>query len=111
MISRGLMAKAGCSAPTPPGERGDHLVIRAAPGRRVDRLRRELEMLVAAGGVEVVVLEKHGRRQHDVGVPRGVGQKLLVHADEQIVARKAAPHLLLMRGDRQRIGVLDRASP
>jgi hypothetical protein len=30
-----------------------------------------------------------------------------VHADEQVVAREAAPHLLLIGGDGERIGVLD----
>jgi len=35
-----------------------------------------------------VVLEEHGRRQNDVGVSRGVGHELLVHAHEQVFAAK-----------------------
>ena len=50
---------------------------------------RELQVLMRARGIDVVVLEEHRRGQHDVGVARGVGQELLVHAGEQILARKA----------------------
>ena len=107
MISRGLIAKPRMLGAEPLGERRDHIVVGAAALRRLDRLRAELQILVAAGGVEVVVLEEHRRRQHDVGDARGVGHELLVHADEQVLARKAAPHLLLIGRDGQRIGVLD----
>ncbi len=107
MISRGTHGEGGMSCADALGERRDHFVIRAAAGRRVDRLGRKLEMLVTPRSVEVVVLEEHGRRQNDVGVARGVGHELLVHADEQVFAGETAPHLFLMRGDRERIGVLD----
>ena len=64
-------------------------------------------MLVAAGLVDVVVLQEHGGRQHHVGHPGGLGQKLLVHADEQVVAREPALDPVLVGRDRDRIGVLD----
>ena len=67
MISRGLMAKPGWRGAEPLGERADDFVVGAAASRRLDRLGAELQILVAAAGVEVVVLEEHRRRQHDVG--------------------------------------------
>src|SRR5208337_5278741 len=76
-------------------DRGDHLVVRAASSRRLDRLRSELEVLMASGRVNVVVLEKHRRRKNNVGIAGGVGHELLMNANEQVVARKAAPDLLL----------------
>ena len=81
----------------PLSETGDHFVIRAAALRRFDHLRRELQVLVASGGIKVVMLEEHGRRQDDIGIARGVGHELLVNACEQVVARKSAPDLLLVR--------------
>ena len=88
-------------------ERGDHLVIRAAALGRVDHLGGELQVLMASGGVDVVVLQKHGGGQDDVGVARGVGHELLVDAGEQVIARKAAAHFLLMRRDGKRVRVLN----
>ena len=40
-------------------------------------------------------------------IARGLGHELLVHADEQILARKAALDPLLLGRDRDRVGVLD----
>ena len=65
--SRGVMAKPGCSAPRRSRQRADHLVVGAAFAGRLDQLRPEQNVLVAAALVDVVVLEEHGRRQHDVG--------------------------------------------
>ena len=69
-------------------KRCDHLVIGAAALGRVDRLRGELQVLMASGGVNVVVFQKHGGGQDDVGIARGVGHELFVHAGEEIVTRK-----------------------
>ena len=93
------------------GEFGDHLVIGAAAFGRVDHLGGELQVLMAAGGIDVVVLQKHGGRQDDVGVARGVGHELFVDAGEQIFARKAAAHFLLMRRDRERVRILNEHRP
>ena len=92
-------------------QRDDHLVVRAAALRRLDDLRRELQVLVAARGVDVVVFEEHRRGQHDVGVARRVGHELLVHAGEQVLAREAVPHLLLMRARRRAGWCSGSASP
>ena len=67
----------------------------------------QLQIGVGAGGVEIVVLEKCRRRQHDVGHRRGLGHELLVDADEQVVAGKALTHETEFRGDHHRIGILD----
>ena len=73
-----------------PGQLADHVVVLAAsPGGSIS-LARHLEDGVAARGVEVVVLEERRGRQHDVGEGRRLGQELLVHADEQVLAREAA---------------------
>jgi hypothetical protein len=53
------------------------------------------------------VLDEHGRRQDDIGRFRGVGHELLVYADEQIVAGKAALDGVLIGRDRNRIGILN----
>ena len=105
--SRGVIAKPGCSAPSRFASAADHLVIGAAFARRLDQLRPEDDVLMAAAAIDVVVLEEHRRRQHDVGHLRRLGHELLVHADEQVVARKAALDLRLVGRDRHRIGVLD----
>ena len=64
-------------------------------------------MLVAAAAIDVVMLEEHGGRQHDVGELGRVGHELLVHAGEQVVAQEALLHQPLLRRDIGRIGVLD----
>ena len=89
------------------GQRANHLVIVAAFARRLDQLGAEDEVLVAAAAIDIVVLKKGGRRQHHVRHLRGLGHELLVDADEQIVARKAALDLVLVGRNRHRIGVLD----
>ena len=95
----------------PLGQRADHVVVRSAFAGRLDQLRPEQDVLAAAGQIEVVVLDEHGGGQHDIGGARGVGHELLVHADEQIVAGKAALDRLLIGGDGDRIGVLGEAAP
>ena len=62
---------------------------------------------MAAALIDVVVLEKHGRRQDHVGHAGGLGHELLVHAHEQVLARKAALDAILLGRDRDRVGVLD----
>ena len=72
---------------------------------RIDCLGGELEMLMASGGVKVVVLREHGGGQNNVGVVRGVSHELFVDASEQVIARKSAAHFLLVRGDGERVRV------
>ena len=105
--SRGVMAKPGCSAPS---RRASAPITswleRHSPGGSISFGPSRMYWLPPAV-IEVVVLDEHGGRQHDVGDFRGVGHELLVHADEQIVAREAALDHLLVGRDRHRIGVLD----
>src|ERR1700733_8840456 len=91
----------------PASERANDLMIRAASFRRIDRLWRELEKLMCACGVDVVVLEEHRRREHNVGKTRGISHELLMHADKQILARESLPNFFLVGRDHHRIGVLD----
>ena len=65
------------------------------------------DVLVAAALVDVVMLEEHGGRQHDVGELGRVGHELLVHAGEQVVAQEALLHQPLLGRDIGRVGVLD----
>ena len=88
-------------------QRANHLVIGAALTGRLDELRPEQNVLAAAGGIKIVVLDEHGGRQDDVRDLGGVGHELLVHADEQILAGETALDHVLVRRDRDRIGVLD----
>ena len=62
---------------------------------------------MAAALIDVVMLEEHGGRQHDIGEFRRFGHELLVHAGEQILARQSLLHLGLVGRHRGRIGVLD----
>ena len=61
---------------------------------------------MAAAHIDVVMLQEGRRRQHDVGVARGVGHELLVHGEEQVVALEALAYLDRFRRDRRRIDVL-----
>ena len=74
--------------PRSPGP-ADHLVVGAALARRLDQLGAELDVAVAAGLVDVVVLEEHRRGQHDVGHRGRLGHELLVHGDEQVLAQRS----------------------
>ena len=73
----------------PLGQRADDDMVRARLGVGLDHLARDLEAGVAAGDVDVVVLEEGRRRQHDVGHRGGLGHELLVDAQEEILARHA----------------------
>ena len=74
--------------------------------RRLDQLGAEHQKLVAAALVEIVVFQKHRRRQHDVGHRSRFGHEMLVNADEQVVAREAALHLALRGRHDDRVGAL-----
>ena len=47
----------------------DDEMVGARPFGRIDQLRPQDDVLVAAAAIDVVVLEEHGGRQHDVGEP------------------------------------------
>ncbi len=89
------------------GQGREHGMIAAAFGKGCEQLAGDLQPRVARGGVQIVMFEEHGRRQDDIGIGRGVGQELLVHDREQILAREAGTHLAELGRDAQRVGVLD----
>ena len=88
-------------------EIGDHLMVVAAFARRLDELPPEHDVLMATALIEVVMFEEHGGGQHDIGEFRRLGHELLVHADEEILARQTLLHLVLVGRDGSRVGVLD----
>ncbi len=85
----------------------DDVVVGPALGERLEDRLVDLDRGVRAGLVDVGMLEEHGGRQDDVGHARRVGQELLVHGDEQVVAREAPVHLAEVGRDAHRVGVLD----
>ena len=110
MIWRGVMAKPRMLGADALGQRADDLVVGAALARRLDQLGAQHDVLVAAALVDVVVLQEHGGRQHHVGHLRGRRHELLVHADEQVLAREARLHLALLGRHLHRVHVLDEAA-
>ena len=74
-----------------------------ALAQRLNRLMRNLQVVMAIGQDKIFVLEEGGGRKHDVGKIGGVGEELLVHHGEQIVALQALPDQVLLRTDRCRI--------
>ena len=108
MISRGLMREAADAPPrrASPGAQTTSWFERHSPGGSTS-FGPSMHVLVPAALVEVVVLHEHRRRQDDVGHHGRLGHELLVHADEEVLAGKAPLHELLLRRDRDRIGVLD----
>ena len=74
--------------------------------RRRNRLRR-VKHHRAVAHREVVVLEEARRGQHQVRVAGGVGQNLVEHDREQILAFEAAPHEFLVRQRGERVRVVD----
>ena len=85
--------EAGMLGAEPPRERADDVMVGPRIGKGLDHLARHLQEAVAARDVDVVVLEEGRRRQDDVGHGSGLGQELLVDAQEEIVARHAVAHL------------------
>ena len=93
--------------PQPTRELADDEVVLPALSRRLDDLPRDLEVRVAARGVEVVVLEEHGRGEHDVGIGGRLGQELLVDAQEQVLPRETLVHQVELGAHHRGIRVLD----
>ncbi len=72
-----------------PGQLLDDEKVGAHGRGRLDQLGAEQDVVVAAAAIEVVVLDEHGGGQDDVGELGRVGHELLVHGDEQVVARES----------------------
>ncbi len=89
------------------GESADHVVVRTAFSVGRKDCAADLEIGMGAGSVEIIVLEKGRRRQHDVGHCCSFGHELLVDADEQVIAGEALSNQTRFRGDDHRVGILD----
>ena len=100
----------GSVSPIAPGDPPEQLAV-------ADRLAEWFDGRLVPAHPEVAPRRHHvgrldlrRRRQHDVGVPGGVGEELLVHDREQVVAREAAPGQLGVRNDHERVGSSTRSA-
>jgi hypothetical protein len=85
----------------------EDLAVRQRLADRRDRRTVEGHVVVAVREMQVPVLELRRRRQHDVGPVRGVGEEVLQHDGEQILARQPAQHGVAVGRDGGRIAVVD----
>ena len=79
-------------------ELGEEPDVGARFAQRLDGLVRDLHVVVAVGALHVVVFEKRGGGEQDVGVVGGVSEELFVDDREQIRARHAAQYLAFWSG-------------
>ncbi len=103
----GRVAEAGLGEAHALGELAEEPDVGARFAGRLDGLLRELHKVVAVGALNVGVLEEGGGGQHVVGVVGGVGEEELVDDGEEIGAREAAAHGVLVGRDRAGVGVVD----
>ena len=97
-ISIAVMSKPRCSRAEPPRQALQHLVVRAAFARRLDQLGADLDVAVAAGLVEVVVLHEHRRGQHDIGQRAVSVMNCSCTQTNRSSRSEAAPHAVAIRG-------------
>ena len=88
------------------GQFTDDLMIAAALTRRIDQLRSQLDELMSTALINVVMFQEHGGWQHNIRQFIRFGHELFMHADEQIIAGKTLLYCILVRRDRNRVGVL-----
>ena len=62
---------------------------------------------MSIGCIDVAVLERGRRRQHDVGIERRVGQEAFVYDGEEVIAQKPFGHFLLVGRGAGRIRGVD----
>ena len=62
---------------------------------------------MSVGGLQFFVLEKRRGRQDDISVIGSVRQELLVDHREQVLARKASHHTVVIGCDRNWVGVVN----
>ncbi len=58
--------------------------------------------------LHILHLEKRRRRQQHIRIVRRIGKELLMHHGKQILPPHPAQHIVLVRSDRRRIGVIDK---
>ena len=90
-----------------PGKLPEDLGVRPAFSERLYGGPIDGEVQVTVRLQDVGVFEHSGCGQHDVGPVHGVGAEELVYRDEQVFAREAAAHVVLIGSDRGRVRVVD----
>ena len=88
-------------------ERREDVPVRARLALRRDHPVRVLEVELTERAVEVGVLHRRRRRQHEVGVVGAIGHHLLVDDGEEIVAGEPAQHEHLIGAYRRRVRRVD----
>ena len=79
------------------GQAAEQLGIGHRFAERRDGRLVEREIEVPPREHDVELFELRGGRQHDVGITRGIGDEVLAHHGEQVLARKPLQHLVLLR--------------
>ena len=106
-ISSSLSRRHGSAEPHALGQAPEDLGVGQRLAERRDRRAAQAEVELAVRLVDVERLQGRRRRQHDVGVVDRVGREELVDDREQVLAREALAHLLLLRCDRRGVRVVD----
>ena len=106
-----MSAKSSSSSPILTAEAPEDLAVRECLAQRLDRRLVERHVDAAPRRHQVEVLELGRRRQHDVRVRSGVGEELLDHDREQVVAPQPIEHAALVGRDRRGVGVVDDQRP
>ena len=99
--------KAVLGEPHPGGEPPEQLGVGDGLADRLDGRGVQRHVEVAPAEHDVVLFQLRGGGQHDVGVAGGVGQEMLADHGEQVFPGQARDHLVLLRADHHRVGVVD----
>ena len=71
------------------GQFTDHKMIVARLVERFDKFGTDLDIAMSAAQIEIVMLHKCRGRQDDICKLGGIGHKLFMHAQEQILPAQA----------------------
>src|SRR5580704_18817592 len=85
------------------GESPKDFYIRPTLTQRLDGLIGYLQKVVPVSGLQVLVLEKRGRRQNDVSIVGRVGKELFVDDGKQIGTQQPANDFVVIGTRRRRI--------
>src|SRR5581483_2907413 len=89
------------------GQFTEKLNVRPAFTKRLDRLIRNLQIVMPVRALQFFVLEEGGRGKNDVSVVGGISEELFVHNRKQIGAKQAANYVVVVRANCCGIGVVN----
>ena len=105
--SASLALKHGLVKAEPRGEPAEDLGVRQRFAQRRDDRFCPLQPVMAIGGVEVGVFEVRRRRQDDVAMRHAFGHRHVDADREDVIARQAAAHAVLVGMHDDRVVVVD----